>query len=79
MVQVGDTVRVVDKAKMEDHGWEDVWLSEMDKTIGKVGKIVKDTGKFGLHVKFRHLESFNYPSHVLRKVGQGRWSICEVK
>jgi len=79
MVQVGDIVRVVDIAKHGENDWEDMWLLEMNDTLGKVGKVTRQTGKLGLFVVFKHNESYNYPSHVLRKVGQGRWSICKLR
>ena len=78
MVQVGDIVRVVDTAEHGENGWGDYWVDTMDKTLGMVGKICKNRGDHGFDVVFstsRPIMAYNYPSHVLRKVGQGRWSI----
>ena len=76
MVQVGDIVRVVDTAEHGENGWEDCWVGPMNDTLGMVGEVFKNRGDHGFDVAFHFIcKNFNYPSHVLRKVGQGRWSI----
>lgn len=45
--------------------WKDVWVSDMDETVGQIGTLLyKDRG--GCVVEFDAGRSWNYPRSVLR-------------
>jgi hypothetical protein len=65
-MNVGDRVRVLDLGLKDEEsvpGWADVWVEDMDATIGKVGKVVeKDI--FGIYVRFpEDTDAFRWVYH----------------
>lgn len=65
--KIGDKVKILRKAKSYEMGWRDSWIDEMDKFIGKVGKVEDFVGAFGVFVAFKP-GSFHFPFFVLEKV-----------
>jgi len=71
-LSIGDEVRIVRKAESKEGGWEDVWVKEMDKFIGKVGRIKDDYGGYGFLVELHDEDtrSFTFPYFCLEKVNK---------
>jgi len=40
LFRIGDTVRVVRKVESHSYGWRNSWVTEMDKTVGRIGTIL---------------------------------------
>lgn len=68
-LKVGDWVKITRKAVDYECGWAFEWLSDADKTIGKIGKIC-DIRPVGIEVSFTdpNLANCWYPYFVLEKV-----------
>jgi hypothetical protein len=68
-LKVGDYVKITHIVPSNDLGWKNAWVGEMDKYVGKVGKIVK-IGIHGIDLK-EDGESYNitysFPAQVLQK------------
>lgn len=74
--KVGDRVRVLRKVKDHARGWENSWVDEMDKAVGKIGTVMS--------VNYNHFnhdiqvyvpevgDDFGYPDFVLKKVAKKR-------
>lgn len=61
----GDEVKILRKAEGHESGWGNSWVEEMDKFVGKTGKIASIT-EHGINVE---VESnwYSYPYFVLEK------------
>ena len=65
-INIGDTVRVVRRAKSREMGWTAIWLEDMDKAVGKegvVGNIYNSEDILGIAVLH-----YNFPFFALEKV-----------
>lgn len=61
----GDTVFIFRKAKTEEAGWCNCWVSEMDEAVNKSGTIL-DICINGFDIKIPGMFTFVYPYFVLR-------------
>jgi len=68
--KVGDKVRITRKAASHELGWENDWVSYMDKAVGNVGtvKSINDHLEYDVTVSGPKVPSFGYPSFVLELV-----------
>lgn len=66
--EVGDYVRVIRKAYNHEAGWDNAWPTNMDKTIGMVGKVV-EVSRTGIRISFASPvnECWYFPYFVLEK------------
>lgn len=64
-LKVGDTVRVVRKAKSDENGWDNDWIAEMDAFVGLTGVICKDSKGTGFELDET---GYKFPFFVLEKV-----------
>ena len=69
-LKVGDTVKVLRKARTHELGWKNNWIDQMDSLIGKTVRVtsVKETG---IHVNedfSSAVEGFSFPFFVLEKI-----------
>lgn len=73
-LQVGDTVKVFEKAKSHKRGWENHWIDKMDNAIGKTGVIVAIGSKNeGVEIEIDGVQdgiggNYNYPAFILGKL-----------
>jgi len=68
-LKVGDRVKVLRKASDDENGWDNIWMSEMSKSIKQIGTIV-DIYKTGVTIIFDDSwlsTSYSYPYFVLQK------------
>ncbi len=78
-IEVGDTVRVVRKAKNREGSWFDSWVSSMDDTVGENMEVNKiHSGSGGLQLRNSHF-SRNYPYFVLEIVKKKDGSVPDKK
>lgn len=64
----GDRVCVMSRAAGNEGGWFNAWISEMDRLIGRTGKVMNSTRE-GVLVQFEDRpvwNSYHFPSFVLR-------------
>ena len=62
-IGVGDTVKILRGAKTNEMGWNNGWVSKMDKHIGKLGIVIYiDTSGINLDVEG---DRWVYPFFVL--------------
>src|ERR1035437_6713114 len=74
LFQAGDIVRVLRKAEEEERGWGNSWASEMDKAVGKQGRVISDqttTSLYDVNVKVEGVEVYGYPSFALKLLPKG--------
>jgi hypothetical protein len=67
----GDKVRIVRKAVRKENGWNNVWVSEMDKAVGKEGIVMLSVLPSDKDVTVRIpgiVSAYGYPSFVLELV-----------
>ena len=65
-INIGDTVRVVRKAKSGEMGWTATWVEDMDERVGKqgvVGNIYNSEDTLGIAILH-----YNFPFFALEKV-----------
>lgn len=69
-LELGDTVKVIEKAESNTRGWSNSWSSEMDYAIGKTGTVINiHTDALGVSLLIPNIEfEYNYPAFVLEKV-----------
>ena len=63
-IKVGDQVRVLRKSRSYVRGWGTCWVSEMDKSIGKILKV--NVGRDGCGLELS--DGYWYPFFVLKKI-----------
>ena len=63
-LKIGNIVTIIRKCKNHEQGWEDSWNPNMDKCIGKKGKIINDDLKKGFVVSLEN-ECWWFPYFVL--------------
>jgi len=63
------TRNVKDDKSRWGSGWENEWTTSMDKTIGKIVKIVKNSHEFGITCKYNG-KIWDYPYFVLQKISK---------
>jgi len=72
-LQIGDKVKIIEKAESSVRGWIVHWVKSMDKYVGKTGIIthIKDEG-IGIKIKISagpdKFDTWNYPAFVLEVV-----------
>lgn len=68
-LQVGDYVKILCKVESNQFGWQNVWRSEKDACVGKIGKI-DGINVNGIVVRFGKDDDdgFYFPYFVLEKV-----------
>jgi Mind bomb SH3 repeat domain len=68
--KVGDSVRVLRRARTHEKGWENSWVSEMDKAVGKIGRVMHVSSIFAhdVLVKVPGAGSWSYPNFALKRV-----------
>lgn len=67
-IKVGDQVKVLRIARSYERKWENVWPESMDKSVGKVLRVTKDSGERGFELE----AYFDYPYFVLEKIKKPR-------
>ena len=74
--QVGERVRILRAAKDYEAGWENGWVDDMTKNVGKIGTISSGWGSeeyaTGLPVQVDGGDTWKYPWFVLEKVAEER-------
>jgi len=66
---VGDVVRLVREAKSHESGWQNSWVKEMSKNIGKIGEVkALYGGEKDVEVKFSGACWYGYPDFCLEKL-----------
>lgn len=68
-IEVGDTVKVLRKAKSYEMGWEDSWALAMDETVGELYTVISYDEEYK---EFRLDNHFQYPFFVLELVKKGK-------
>ena len=66
-IKMGDTVEILSKAQTAELGWNNSWVPEMDKMVGKTVTITQDCGKHGFEIAE---DGKCYPYFVMQKVIQ---------
>ncbi len=69
-LKVGDTVKILRKAKDFEAGWPTTWLPEMDEIVNKVG-LITEISSDGVSVKVDEYTEYYYPYFVLSPVDKG--------
>lgn len=73
-IEVGDMVKVVRAPKTGDpEGWDNSWVKDMDKAVGKTFEVIFDRGVEGFELKdgaVGGIAKYDYPSFCLEKVVQ---------
>lgn len=68
--QIGDRVRVLRKAKSNERGWQNSWISSsMDRAVGRIGVItyINPTVRHDIEVRVQGIPLvWGYPSFVLK-------------
>ena len=69
-LKVGDRVRITRTAKIHEGGWNNSWIKEMDKYVGKEGIVLSiASNTSGIEVDtVGELEGCQYPYFVLEKI-----------
>lgn len=69
-LKVGDWVKVARKASDCEGGWYAAWVTPMDNTVGKYGRVISIRGNDGIGVRFSEPlnDWWNHPYFVLEKV-----------
>lgn len=67
-LKVGDTVRVMRKARTYEQGWGLGWISEMDGLVGTTQVITVDEDDYGFGIQDG---TFCLPHFVLKRVKRG--------
>lgn len=74
-----NNIKVGDKVKLlymdEPPGWEDVFMEEMEKEVGSVGRVL-EINKTDIKVKFND-STWNYPFTCLQKIEDDRFLIIQ--
>ena len=72
-IQIGDTVKVLRKAKSYEMGWLSGWKEgRMDKYIGQTGIVEEDGKNAGFNIQFPDATSWYFPFFVLEVVEKGK-------
>lgn len=67
-IKVGDTVRITRKATSGESGWNNSWMTDMDKHVGKEFKVVTDNREGGFELCTEcDAGGFEFPHFVLEK------------
>jgi Mind bomb SH3 repeat domain len=68
--KVGDRVRILRKVRSHARGWENSWISEMDKAVGKIGQVtyVSSGRAHDVNVKVPEAGDWGYPDFALKLV-----------
>lgn len=69
-IKVGDQVRVTRKAESCEDGWDNIWVGQMGKWVGRKVFVVEDFGVmgFGVGINKRSVWNLSYPYFVLEKI-----------
>jgi hypothetical protein len=70
--KVGDEVMVTCRAEQNEMGWNNSWVPEMTVNIGKILKITKISGEYGIELN----HGCCYPYFVLQKLGDMPDYLC---
>lgn len=63
----GDCVHIFRRAKDYESGWQNTWNSNMDRAIGKEGKVISSrNGSGGILINVDNIGGYFYPYFVLR-------------
>jgi hypothetical protein len=72
-LKVGDWVKVLRAAKDHARGWNNSWPSVMNKSVGKVLRIIEDNGVFGFTLRDGLVMiGLAYPWFILKRVRKPR-------
>ena len=74
-IKVGDLVEIVDYASSYEHGWNNVWIEDMDYFVGSVQEVTGDMGSAGFMLDITGTAA--YPYFVLEKVTEEIPSVPE--
>lgn len=75
--QVGDKVKITRKANSRENGWNNIWISDMDSAVGKVGTVTEVT-QWGIGVNVPGIRGFyQYPEFVLEVASKHGFEIGE--
>ena len=69
-IKVGDRVRVTRKAESCEDGWDNIWVYEMNSSIGVVGTVYLDNHQMGYTLEF-DIEApcyLDFPYFILEKI-----------
>jgi len=67
--KIGDKVLVTRMAKTHENGWDNGWVPEMNKLVGKISKVT-EIGDDGRGIRLE--DYFYYPEFVLEKVSNAK-------
>jgi hypothetical protein len=76
-IKVDDKVRILRKAESYESGWGTVWNENMDRYIGKTGKVIGLDRLSGIDVEF-YSSSWYFPFFVLEKVEEEYYCVGDV-
>lgn len=78
-LKVGDVVKITRKAKDGENGWDNAWVEEMDRFVGKIGVVVDLPSDEGIKVYCLEAgDYYSFPEFVLKKVDGGSMSEFKV-
>lgn len=66
-IAIGSTVKVIKACHSYDHGWQGLWVFEMNKFVGKSFKVIDIRDKWGVYLQMDRL-SFWFPYFVLEPI-----------
>jgi hypothetical protein len=62
-IKVGDNVRITDRARSYERGWENTWEASMTEMIGSTHTVKQIDGVHGINI-----QGLGFPYFVLEKV-----------
>ena len=65
-LKVGDKVRITRSAKSHSEGWDNTWISNMNKYIGTETVVTNIYGGSG--ISLLNCEGYRFPSSVLERI-----------
>ena len=68
-LQIGDKVKIIEKAESYKRGWNTCWINTMDKSVGQTG-IITSISYDGISVKTGNFGSAYYPAYILEIVSR---------
>ena len=70
-LQVGDKVKVLEKAESKSRGWGASWVHDMDKNVGEIG-IITSISYDGVLLKTNIDPDYYYPAYILEVVERAK-------
>lgn len=68
-IKVGDKVKVLRTAEMNELGWANNWTASMDSAVGNIFEVkYLNSEGIGLSLDFGYFTTFGFPFFVLEKI-----------